>query len=92
MNTVGLIQAALDDYEQGRLNCARNTLLLLTQNIHLTDENIHQFVMESLTNPAAAAEGWIDLAIDAITRELGEQSHKMPPVRRALVTAINLLS
>lgn len=92
MNTVGLIGAALEDYERGRLNGARNTLLMLTRRQDVTDENIHERVMESLTSPGVAAEAWIDLALDMIERELGEANHAMVPVRTALLTAINLLS
>jgi len=91
MNTMGMINDALADYEQGRLHHARNTLLQLTRRIVVTDENIHEIVMENITNPSAAAEGWIDVAIDMIDRELGEDNHAHVPVRCALLTAIELL-
>jgi len=91
MNTIGLINAALEDYNAGRLHHARDTLLQLTRRIEITDENIHELVTENITNPSAAAESWIDVAIDRIDRELGEDNHAIVPVSCALLTAINLL-
>jgi len=91
MTTKELVTIALEKYNEDKRPEARNILLRLTRRIPVTDDNIDQLVRESLTSADIAAEGWIDLAIDMIDRELGQDSHALVPVGLALRTAISLL-
>lgn len=92
MNAKDQILDALSLYEAFHPREARRILLKLTKRTRITDENIHEVCMENLTNPSAAAEGWINLAIDRIDEELGLGKRPLDPVPFCLKTAINLLS
>jgi len=92
MNSIQLIRQALDLYNSGQLQQARTILIRLTRRIDITEENIEEKVSESLSSPSAAAEGWIDLAIDKIDRDLGAANFALVPVNMALKTAIDILS
>lgn len=91
MTSKELVTIALEKYNEDKRPEARNILLRMTRRIPVTDENIDQLVSQNLTIADIAAEGWIDLAIDMIDRELGEDSHALVPVGLALRTAISLL-
>lgn len=85
------IQMALTQYEAGRLRAAKHLLLPMTRRIPVTDDNVGELIEDSISSATIAAEGWIDLAIDRIDRDLGEDNHALVPVGLALRTAISLL-